>query len=331
MEFHINPACWHHYPPEALGELIESHPLLFPENRRPGGGDEPQYEPIQRKDSPYTDPWGCLWVTSDDGISGLVRGHPLESWDDYAALSAPDPERTDGLYPIDWAEIERQVRRAKGRGELVSGSLPHGFAFLRLQDLRGYENLMADMADGHPNLQRLVDRVSDFNAEIVRRWIELEPDLFYFPEDLGMQSGPMISPPHFRRYIMPVYQRLMAPARDNGIAVHMHCDGDIRTLAKDLVQCGVEVLNLQDQINGIDWISRNLAGKICIDLDIDRQSVTPHGTPLRIDALIREEVEKLGRREGGLMMSYGLYPGVPLENIKALMDAMETYAFYHSG
>ena len=29
-------------------------------------------------------------------------------------------------------------------------------------------------------------------------------------------------------------------------------------------------------------------------------------------------------------MIYGLYPGVPLENVKALMDAMEKYAFYFS-
>ena len=30
------------------------------------------------------------------------------------------------------------------------------------------------------------------------------------------------------------------------------------------------------------------------------------------------------------MMIYGLYPGVPLENVKALMGAMEKYAFYYS-
>ena len=49
-----------------------------------------------------------------------------------------------------------------------------------------------------------------------------------------------------------------------------------------------------------------------------------------MDALVREEVEKLGSKQGGLMMIYGLYPGVPLENAKALMDAMEKYATYYS-
>ena len=50
----------------------------------------------------------------------------------------------------------------------------------------------------------------------------------------------------------------------------------------------------------------------------------------QIDELIRREIEKLGSPEGGLMMIYGLYPGVPLENVGALMDAMERYADYYA-
>jgi hypothetical protein len=110
----------------------------------------------------------------------------------------------------------------------------------------------------------------------------------------------------------------------------MHSDGDIRTLAEDLIEGGVRILNLQDRVNGIDWIRDTLAGRVCIDLDIDRQRITAFGTPSEIDSLIREEVEKLGSRRGGLTMIYGLYPGVPLDNVKALMDAMERYAAYYS-
>jgi len=41
-------------------------------------------------------------------------------------------------------------------------------------------------------------------------------------------------------------------------------------------------------------------------------------------------VEKLGSKQGGLMMIYGLYPGIPLENVQALMDAMERYMGYYA-
>ena len=30
------------------------------------------------------------------------------------------------------------------------------------------------------------------------------------------------------------------------------------------------------------------------------------------------------------MMIYGLYPGVPLENVRALMDALERYATFYA-
>ena len=112
--------------------------------------------------------------------------------------------------------------------------------------------------------------------------------------------------------------------------IHMHSDGDIRTLVPYLLKSGVQVINLQDLVNGIGWIKQNLKDKVCIDLDIDRQRITPYGTKQDIDNLILEEVKELGSSRGGLMMIYGLYPGIPLENIKALMDAMERYAFYYN-
>ncbi len=108
----------------------------------------------------------------------------------------------------------------------------------------------------------------------------------------------------------------------------MHSDGDIRALAEDLTAGGVDVLNLQDLVNGIDWVKENYAGHTCIDLDIDRQKITVSGTPADVDALIREEVEKLSSPAGGLMLVYGWYAGTPLENVKALMDALEKYMFY---
>ena len=110
----------------------------------------------------------------------------------------------------------------------------------------------------------------------------------------------------------------------------LHNDEDPRTLcgivkSMTKTESGVEILNLQDLVNGIDWIAENFRGKLCVEVDIDRQSVTPFGTPAQIDALIRETVTKIATPEGGLCMIYGLYPGVPLENVKALMDAMERY------
>lgn len=330
MLYVINDSCWHHYDQNELCDLIESHPFLFPGFKRPPEGYRPNYILNSIADAPYKDPWGCVWETSDDGIFGAVLGHPLKLWDQFTNFSAPDPTRTNGLFPLDWDDIAAKVREDKEAGNFIQGGLPHGHTFLRLQDIRGYENLLFDMCDERPELLELIKMVEDFNYEIIKRWVELKPDMISFPEDLGMQIGPMVSPEHFVKYIKPSYQRMMSLARDNNIAVHMHSDGDIRSLVDDLIDGGVEIINLQDLVNGIDWIADKFAGKVCVDLDIDRQVTTFSGSPAQIDSLVREEVEKIGSKQGGLMMTYGLYPGVPLENTKALMDAMERYSGFYS-
>ena len=64
----------------------------------------------------------------------------------------------------------------------------------------------------------------------------------------------------------------MAPARRAGCVVHMHSDGDIRELVDDLLEVGIDVINLQDLVNGIQWIEAHLKGRVCIDLDIEWDS-----------------------------------------------------------
>lgn len=329
MSFYVNPSCWNHYPQEWLVEQLERHPLLFPDFQAPKLPYTPEYALCARKDEPYTDDFGCLWTTADDGITGTVVKHPLEDWEAYSQYQFPDPAHQTGIGPMDWEKARISVEEQRAKGEFATGGLRHGHTFLQLCDLRGYTNLMFDMADEEPRLFDLIDKLEAFNMEIVRRFLELGVDVISLPEDLGMQIGPMLSPEHFRKYIKPSYRRMMQAAREKNVSVHMHSDGDIRLLVDDLIDSGVGCINLQDLVNGIDWIQKELKGKVCIDLDIDRQKVTRFGTPEEIDKLIHDEVEALACPDGGLCMIFGMYPGMPLENAKALMDAMERYAQWY--
>lgn len=310
---------------------MEEHKLLFPNFKRPDKSWMPRYGLVAIKDAPYTDPMGCVWVTTDDGITGTVHGHPLADLSAFKTKwSIPDTDVCDGLYAIDWSKEEAVWADKKAKNIPFTCSLRHGHTFLQLCDLRGYDALLYDMVDEEEYLPELIEMLTDFNLSIVNRFVKAGCSAIAYPEDLGMQVGPMLSPELFRKYIKPAYTKLMKPARDAGIPIHMHSDGDIRSLLDDLIDSGVEIINLQDLVNGIDFIAERFRGRICVELDIDRQKITPYGTPADIDALIREEVEKIATPKGGLALVYGLYPGVPLENVKAVMDAMEKYSLYFS-
>lgn len=329
MSFHINGACYETYNPNDLFDLMEEHKFLFPDFKRPEGEFVPTFAEIAQKGKPFTDDFSCIWTTAQNGITGTVTGHPLANWDNFKTYKKPNPEICMGIGKIDWAEQEKSIKQANENGHFTGGGLRHGHTFLQLIDLRGYENLMFDFVDEEENIFKLIDLVEEFNMYIVKKYLAMDVDMMGYAEDLGMQIGPMLSPDHFRKYIKPSYQRLMKPARDKGCLVHMHSDGDIRTLVDDIIDGGVEVINLQDLVNGIDWIANKFKGKVCVDLDIDRQLITAMGTPKEIDELILKEVKTIGSKQGGLTMIFGLYPETPLENVKALMNAMEKYAFYY--
>ncbi len=327
LRFSISRACWHHYDHDQLFDLMESHPLLFPDFHRPPSSFVPEYKPNEIAGSPFVDSWGCAWQTTDNGLVGVVVGHPLSDWSNFADYRAPDPSTTNGLESIDWSQISEINAIKKEHGDLIFGGLPHGHTFMKLYELRGYENLIFDMTDSDPRLLSLIDMIETFNLSFVERSISSGAEVILYPDDLGMQFGPMISPIHFRRYIKPSYERLLDLSFDRGLVSHIHTDGDIRHLLPDLLDLHFHILNIQDSSNGsLDWICANIKGHICIDLDIDRLHTTISGTADTINALIDHEVSLLGDSSGGLLLSYELGLGVPLANIKAVMDSMERHS-----
>ncbi|NLG23930.1 MAG: hypothetical protein GX558_01135, partial [Clostridiales bacterium] len=128
-------------------------------------------------------------------------------------------------------------------------------------------------------------------------------------------------------YLKPLYQRIYAPFRAAGRIVYMHTDGCIHEVIPDMIECGVQILNPQIRANGLDNLVRTCKGKVCVNLDLDRQ-LFPFATPAQIIEHVRECVEALYMPEGGLMLTAECAADVPLENIEAICQALMTYRAY---
>ena len=326
----ITGAAWEYYGVGEMKKMIKRHGILFAGEKFDHISEgNIQFKPYRIKGVDYTDSWGCVWRTGRNGSTGVVVKHPLDDLSHIADLTTPDPDAHNGWEPIDWAEIAESVEEDRKNNRITHRGLRHGFFFLTMTYLRGFENLMVDIYDETPDFLELMDKVEAFNEAQVKRLMALNTDIMGFPEDLGSQDRLLISPGAFRKHIKPAYKRLMSPVREKGTLIHMHSDGHIMEIIDDLIECGVNIINLQDLVNGIDEIEREIKGRIAVDLDVDRQDVTVKGSPGDIDDLIREEVMKLGSPRGGLSLVYGLYPGTPPANAEAVMSAMEKYSLYY--
>jgi len=322
-------ATWHKYR-EKLEEIVLRHPRIFP-NHRKGSVDFDNFG-LQRRNKPVPDEWGCVWNFLVDGLDGQVVEHPLEDWRAFDSFKPPDPEASkEGLYcsyPSNWDEIRTNIAEARKEGRITFGSVPHGFMFMRLHYLRGFSNLMTDFARELPRLQDLINMVLEYNLKIIGKWLEMGVDIMSFGDDLGMQDRLPISPEAFHKYITPAYKEIFEFTHEYGTYAYLHSDGHILEAAEDLMEAGVDVINPQVRANGMEGIKDAFKGKVCIDLDVDRQYVLPFGSQQDVRDHIKEIVSKLGSKKGGLWILAGCYPDVPLANIEALCKAMEDYQFY---
>jgi uroporphyrinogen decarboxylase len=311
-----------------LEEVVLKHPALIGYRKGDIDYNSMTFSTKELDDNVVIDVWGCTWTYPMRYLDGVVIGHPLENFDELDNYSPPVSPYKRKFTDEEWqAELE-SVKRAKQAGILVEGGTDHGFMLLRHTYLRGFENAMCDYGDVDELLYRLFDMIADYYMPLVEYNIKRGADLMSFAEDLGTQTGPLISPADFEKWICPQYSRLMRPCREAGLLTYLHSDGKTLDILESQIEAGVDIVNPQDLCNGIDNLARRIKGKACIDLDIDRQSVIPFGTPGDIDDLIREEVMKLGSKNGGLMFICGIYPPTPPENVDALLNALVKYRTY---
>jgi len=323
----ISQPLWSKYR-ERMEDIVLSHPRIFGDYER-GSRDFDDFG-VRRAGNRITDEWGCVWAFLVDGLQGQVVEHPLEDWEALESYEPPDPLSLgilprEGFPPSvgDFKEALMKVEKNKKEGKLAVGSCPHGFMFQRLYYLRGFSNLMRDFIEEPPQLRTLISMVVDYNLKLIRRWLEVGIDLLSCGDDLGMQDRMPIRPSTFRKYLFPAYREMFTPVREEGVHIRLHSDGHIMEIAEDLIEAGVTILNLQDLVNGVKMIKKRLKGKVCIDLDIDRQRIIPFGRPRDIERHVRHVVSELSSPDGGFMITVGVYPPTPIENIEALCGALE--------
>jgi len=327
------PATWYKYRYK-LRDLMIRHLTIFTKSQISRLNFDSF--PFWHKGTKRVDEWGCVWYYFYEGLEGQVKVHPLEDWSSFESYKPPNPLKMVGPTPDSrppmesWNDIRKRIKEERRQGGLIMGYLPHGCMFQRLYYLRGFRNLMMDFITEPPQLQDLINMVLDYNLKVIDRWLEMDIDIMIFGDDIGVQDRIPVNPRSFRKYLIPAYAKMFRMCREAGVYVYLHSDGHIMEVAEDLIKAGVAILNLQDRVNGIDNIARVCKGKVCIDLDIDRQVLLPFGTPEEIEDHIRKVVIKLGSKKGGLMLKADCYPDVPLANIEALCQAMEKYQRYHS-
>ena len=153
-------------------------------------------------------------------------------------------------------------------------------------------------------------------------------------DDYGMQSGPLISTEHYRRFFKPRQRTFIEFVKQRSNAkIFMHSDGGIYPLIPDFIDIGADILNpVQVECRGMED-TRRLKREFGKDLTfwgaLDNQHVLSFGTPQDVKDEVRRRIDDLAPGGGFVLTPRGpIRPEVPPENLCAIHEAVEEYGRY---
>jgi len=247
-------------------------------------------------------------------------------WAAVASPPGPEIEGEDGMERF--AEGARRLRESTDRAilGLFGGNLLEFGQFLYRND-----NFFMLLAGEPEKAHAFLDRMVEIHLENLERYLGAVGeyiDIIVFGDDLGMQSGPQISPAMYREFFKPRHEVMWRRAKELAdVKVNLHSCGGIRELIPDLIEAGLDAVNpVQINCRGMDLagLKRDFGRDIVFwGGGCDTGRILPGGTPETVTEHVRRQVE-IGRKGGGFVFQqvHNILADVPPENITAMLDAV---------
>jgi uroporphyrinogen decarboxylase len=258
---------------------------------------------------------------------GLSLAEALEEcmWTGVASPPGPEAGGPDGE-----AILERGARRLREESErailgLFGGNLLEIGEFMYRMD-----NFLGMLAAEPREVHRFLDALTEHHLANLERFLAstgAHIDVIVFGDDLGMQTGPLISPQMYREFFKPRHSLLWQRAKELApVRVMLHSCGGLRPLISDLIEAGLDAMNpVQTSCDGMD--PAELKREFGRDLVLwgggcDTRTVLPHGSPEEVRRHVDERVRILGPGGGFVFQQvHNILANVPAENVVAMLDA----------
>ena len=269
-------------------------------------------------------------ILTRDGNGAVLRRHKLHSSTpehvDFAVKERSAwEEQTKPLLTPDRRRINfeayrnaREAARQQSRFFCWSGVN----VFELMHPVCGHEYMLMGMAldpDWVRDMAKVYSEVTIALQEILFAEEGL-PDGIWYYEDMGFKQRPFMSPDMYRDIIKPAHQKTIGHAHSLDLPVIMHSCGFIEPLLPDVVDAGIDCLQVIEVKAGMDplRIARNFGDRITLFGGMDARNLVANDR----DAIGAELAEKIPvlRETGGYILhsDHSIPPDVDYQ----------TYAFF---
>ena len=276
-----------------------------------------------------------------DDLGALPAAFEECLWTSSATAAPPGPEAAgpDGARRLREGAIRLRAGTDRAIVGLFGGNLLEAGQFLYRND-----NFFMLLAAEPARAEAFMDAAVEMYLANLARFLGAVGeaiDIIVFDDDLGMQTGPQISPEMYRRLFKPRHRvmwqaaKKLSPAGRGGdlsrpaLRVMLHSCGSIRALLPDLIEAGLDAVNpVQISTSGMEaeGLKRDFGRDIVLwGGGCDTQTVLRSGTPAEVQAHVRRQVAAFAPGGGFVFQQvHNILAGVPPANVVAMFDALRS-------
>lgn len=284
---------------------------------------DPEWKPRIKSENKWEDEWGCIWERlPGDKTMGQVKFHPLSDYKNLKDYKFPDYKN-----PKRYLRAKKIISENKDE-KFVLSSFPFSLIH-RLEYLRGHEAAWTDPYLYPQELEDLLDILVNIAIDAIDNLAEIGVDGIISYDDWGLQDRLIVKPEIWRKFWKPRYKRVYTYAHKKGLLTFLHSCGYIIEILGDLIECGLDVIQMDQQENmGIERLSNLFGGKICFWCPVDIQNTMVKGSIEDVKNYAKKLIDYFGKFNGGFIAKW--YPDPESvnhtwEKIKAMAETFVSY------
>jgi uroporphyrinogen decarboxylase len=273
----------------------------------------------------YTDEWGIAWrsqpYTTPFGAGRYTEmvTHPLADEKAVATYASPDPNRPE-LY----AEAAQTLQAYKAEYWIVGVTVTT--IFEAAWALRGYEQMLVDFVENPDLAETILDIPYRYHLAAAKKLVEMGVDMIWTGDDVGMQTGMLISPRIWRKFLKPRMASFIAALKaiNPQVKVAYHTDGNVTPIIPDLIEIGLDVLNpVQPACMDPQVLKEQFGDRLCFWGSMDEQYTLPFGKAEDVSKEVLLRLKTIGKN-GGLILgpTHHIQLDTPLENFWAMVNTI---------
>jgi len=193
------------------------------------------------------------------------------------------------------------------------------------------DNFFLLLAGDPRRAHRFLDKLVEMHLENLEKFLSAVGayiDVILFGDDLGMQTGPQVSPRMFYEFFQPRYKIMWGRAKELAdVKVMLHSCGGLYPLLPGLIDAGLDILQpVQTTCRGMEAqrLKQEFGKDLCLwGGGCDTQNILARATPQQVAEDVRRRVEVFAPGGGYVFQQiHNIMADVPPENVVAMLDAV---------